>query len=169
VLPCAEAGAPGYRMRERSEEELVAVLEKRGSRRRALLPQIAAALIKHVGALATSGPAKREVQLTRSELEIASLVEKGLSKKAIAQRLVIGVATVKSHVHNILEKLKMTRRSDAAAWLQGHPKVRETSWWSELVHPREIDDPRIRAARRPRADHAGRRDGMGCVNSVPQV
>ncbi len=48
--------------------------------------------------------------LTERENEIAGLVRQGLSNKVIAQRLRISPATVKNHVHNILEKLELTSR-----------------------------------------------------------
>jgi DNA-binding NarL/FixJ family response regulator len=56
--------------------------------------------------------------LTVREREIAELIEQGLSNKEIAERLTIGLPTVKNHVHNILTKLKATRRGQAAAMLR---------------------------------------------------
>ena len=62
------------------------------------------------------GPPPRS--LTAREREIAALIEEGLSNKEIAERLEIGLPTVKNHVHNILTKLKATRRGQAAAMLR---------------------------------------------------
>ena len=53
--------------------------------------------------------------LTPREAEILALVDSGLSNKQIALELCIEVATVKNHVHNILAKLQVSRRSEAAA------------------------------------------------------
>jgi DNA-binding NarL/FixJ family response regulator len=53
--------------------------------------------------------------LTSRELEVVDLIDRGLSNKEIASRLSIEVPTVKNHVHNILEKLGVHRRADAAA------------------------------------------------------
>ena len=124
VLACAEAGARGYVTRDQSGQELIEVLESVVRDEALCSPEIEGALMKRVAALATSAPDDEDVHLTRREFEIASLVEKGLSNKEIAQRLVIEVATVKSHVHNILEKLKATRRADAAAWMRVHGEFR---------------------------------------------
>ena len=55
--------------------------------------------------------------LTQREVEIVGLLARGLSNKEIAGALNIEVATVKNHVHNILEKLHVKRRSEAAARL----------------------------------------------------
>ena len=54
--------------------------------------------------------------LTRRETEILQLVAAGLSNKEIAAQLVITEGTVKNHVHNSLEKLHLTNRTQAAAY-----------------------------------------------------
>jgi DNA-binding NarL/FixJ family response regulator len=56
--------------------------------------------------------------LTVRESQVAGLIAEGLSNKEIATRLCIEVATVKNHVHNILEKLGVKRRFDAVARLR---------------------------------------------------
>lgn len=53
-------------------------------------------------------------KLTRREREIAALMQQDLSNKEIAIRLRIEVATVKNHVHSVLEKLNIHRRAEAA-------------------------------------------------------
>jgi DNA-binding NarL/FixJ family response regulator len=60
----------------------------------------------------------RGLSLTRREREIVVLIDDGLSNKEIAQRLNIEVATVKNHVHNLLEKLHVSTRAQAAAHLR---------------------------------------------------
>ena len=60
-----------------------------------------------------------DARLTERELEVAGLIVEGLSNKQIARRLVIKVSTVKNHVHNILEKLSVSSRGEAAARLRG--------------------------------------------------
>jgi DNA-binding NarL/FixJ family response regulator len=52
-------------------------------------------------------------------VEIVSLIDQGLSNKEIAVKLGIEVATVKNHVHNLLGKLQVHRRAEAAARLRG--------------------------------------------------
>jgi len=56
--------------------------------------------------------------LTSRELQIVRLIEQGLSNKDIARQLAIGVATVKNHVHSILETLRARRRGAAVARLR---------------------------------------------------
>jgi DNA-binding NarL/FixJ family response regulator len=126
VLACAEMGARGYVTRDQSRDDLVQVLESVARGEAVCSPQIAAALMQRVAALATTESTPDGVQLTRRELEIAALVEAGLSNKEIATQLVIEVATVKTHVHNILEKLKVRRRTEAAVVLRQRPELRQT-------------------------------------------
>jgi two-component system, NarL family, nitrate/nitrite response regulator NarL len=119
IVACAEAGAKGYVTRDNGREELLEVLDSVARGETRCSPEVAAALMDRVAALALGAPSSSDVRLTRREAEIVALLEEGLSNKEIAQRLVIEVATVKSHVHNILEKLKLTDRSDAAEWVRG--------------------------------------------------
>src|SRR2546428_573739 len=56
--------------------------------------------------------------LTEREAEIAALIDSGLSNKEIAKQLNVEVATVKNHVHHILEKLHVTTRHEVAALLR---------------------------------------------------
>jgi DNA-binding NarL/FixJ family response regulator len=55
--------------------------------------------------------------LTTREMEVLELISKGYTNQQIAHNLVIEVGTVKNHVHNILEKLNVRSRGEAAAYL----------------------------------------------------
>ena len=63
--------------------------------------------------------------LTPREHEVLSLLARGMPNKAIANALAISNATAKNHVHNILEKLRLHRRSEVAALLRETPRRRE--------------------------------------------
>jgi two-component system nitrate/nitrite response regulator NarL len=58
-----------------------------------------------------------DADLTSRELEVLELIGKGLTNQEISERLVIEVGTVKNHVHSILEKLNVSSRGEAAAYL----------------------------------------------------
>jgi DNA-binding NarL/FixJ family response regulator len=58
--------------------------------------------------------------LTARETQVVELLAAGLSNKDIARRLNIGVATTKSHVHNLLGKLGVQRRAQVARWMRDH-------------------------------------------------
>lgn len=65
---------------------------------------------------APAGPGEGETALTRRETEILQLVAGGLTNKEIANQLTITEGTVKNHVHNALEKLHLSNRTQAAAY-----------------------------------------------------
>jgi two-component system, NarL family, nitrate/nitrite response regulator NarL len=116
VIACAEAGVAGYVSRSASAEELVDTVRSVARGELRCPPRIAATLFHHIGELAAKSrrdPAP--AHLTAREREIVAMLDNGLSNKEIARRLRIRTATVKNHVHNILEKLQVSRRGEAAA------------------------------------------------------
>jgi two-component system nitrate/nitrite response regulator NarL len=120
VLSCAEIGVAGYVPREGSLEDLVAAVESVGRGELLCSPQVAGTLLRRLAALALQrGPESEGPRLTLREREIVGLIDRGLSNKDIARQLGIEVATVKNHVHNILEKLSVRRRGEAAAKVRG--------------------------------------------------
>jgi len=116
VIAFAEAGASGYVAREGSMEDLVAAVESVARGECLLSPDIAAKLFRRVATLARE-PRLEPIQetLTARELDVLRLIEQGLSNKEIATALSIELPTVKNHVHRILEKLNVRRRTAAAA------------------------------------------------------
>jgi two-component system nitrate/nitrite response regulator NarL len=118
VVACAERGAAGYVTRDASVEELTVTIRQAADGEFNCSPRTAGSLIRRLGALAAElklGP--QRVQLTHREREVAALMRQDLSNKEIAIRLRIEVATVKNHVHNVLDKLNVHRRADAARLL----------------------------------------------------
>jgi two-component system, NarL family, nitrate/nitrite response regulator NarL len=119
ILACAEAGVDGYLPRSASAEDLVNVLHGVARGEVMCPPSITGSLFRRIGALALERrPAMAVGRLTARELEIVDLIDEGLSNKQIARRLCIEHSTVKNHVHNVLEKLDVHRRSEAAAWVR---------------------------------------------------
>jgi DNA-binding NarL/FixJ family response regulator len=110
VVACAEAGVAAYADVDASVDALHDVLD--GAARGEFLcpPPLASTLLD---ALARGAPPSPH--LTPRESEIIALVDEGLSNKAIAARLQIRIATVKNHIHNVLEKLQVDGRAAAAA------------------------------------------------------
>jgi len=119
VLAWAEAGLAGYVSRDRSVAELLDAVEGVARGELACPPRISAALLRRIGALALRGVAAGRspavAALTLREREIVSLVSQGLTNKEIARQLGVQLATIKTHVHHILEKLGARRRMDIAA------------------------------------------------------
>lgn len=116
IISCAEAGISGYVTRDGSFDDLAETIESVARGEMPCSPRVAASLLRRVAALATQQEAELpDARLTRRELQIVHLIDEGLSNKEISERLFIEVATVKNHVHNILEKLNVQRRGEAAA------------------------------------------------------
>ena len=121
VLACFEAGAAGYLPQEASLEELLNSIQAVAAGEVLCSPKVTALLVSRI-AEASRERGLRRVQglpnLTRRELEIIALVEEGLSNKEIAVRLEIEIPTVKTHIHNILEKLQLDGRREAAQYVR---------------------------------------------------
>jgi len=117
IIGWAEAGASGYVTQDGSVDELVKTVEAVARDELTCPPRITAALMHRVAALATEQLliTPLSARLSDRELEIVQLIDDGLSNQAIAHRLFITLATVKNHVHNILDKLGVHTRTEAAA------------------------------------------------------
>lgn len=108
-LAGAEVGLVGFVHRDGTLSMLAEAVEEAIAGRLGCTPELAAMLCRRVAALGCGAP-EAPTPLTRRERQIASLVADGLSNKEIAIELHIGPATVKNHIHNILEKLRVRRR-----------------------------------------------------------
>lgn len=121
VLQYVEAGAAGYVLKDDTVDELLENVRAAHSGEALVSPEIAAALMDRVAELAqlfgTVAGINQSADLTERELEVLELIGKGLTNQEIADRLFIEVGTVKNHVHNILDKLNVSSRRDAAAYL----------------------------------------------------
>jgi two-component system, NarL family, nitrate/nitrite response regulator NarL len=119
ILACAEAGAAGFVLRGASLDVLITTIDSVARGEMPCSPRIVSALLRRVAALASLHRSEEaSARLTTREREIVELIDAGLSNKEIAARLHIEVPTVKNHVHNILEKLNVSRRIEAAAQLR---------------------------------------------------
>jgi two-component system, NarL family, nitrate/nitrite response regulator NarL len=124
VIACAEAGVAAFLTREQSVDDLLETLASVARGETRMSPKLAAMLLRRVTVLAAQrpnreGPRSERARLTRREHEVLRLLDEGLSNKQIARRLCIELPTVKNHVHRILEKLAVRRRTEAVAWLHG--------------------------------------------------
>ncbi len=124
ILSFIEAGAVGYVCRENSREELIETIHSVYAGEARVSPTVAAALIARMGELIdrlkqSSGIDGQEIRpvLTEREVQVLGLIAKGYGNQEIAQLLTIELGTVKNHVHNILRKLDVSSRKEAAACL----------------------------------------------------
>lgn len=121
MVDCAESGLAAFVDCNSNVDELVAAVLGALRGELACSPAVAALMCERLATLAASGPRQMSA-LTRREREVAALIGQGLSNKEIACDLRIGPATVKNHVHNILDKLNVKRRSAIVH------QLREFSW-----------------------------------------
>ena len=128
ILDLAAAGTAGYACADADVNDVAAVLDRVMHDELLCSPQAAASLYHQVAALSQDGgpAAAHGSSLSKRELQILYLIDRGLSNKQIAHQLGIEAATVKNHVHNIFDKLKVHRRGEAAACIRTHslPRIR---------------------------------------------
>jgi len=122
VLRYVEAGATGYVLRDHSLEDLIETVRAAQDGKVFVSPQIAAAMMERLSNLARmfsdiENNVSDTTSLSGRELEVLELIGMGFTNQQIAEKLVIEIGTVKNHVHNILEKLNVRTRSEAAAYL----------------------------------------------------
>jgi DNA-binding NarL/FixJ family response regulator len=115
VIACAQQGASGYVARDASAKDLIATVRSIERGELPCSPRVAAMLFRQLASRTRAEPAEGDNGLTIREREVVRLIDRGMSNKEIAATLGIEVTTVKNHVHHVLEKLQVRRRSAAAA------------------------------------------------------
>lgn len=116
IVRGAEAGLAGYLPMDASLDDVVLAVEAAARDELRCSGRVAGALFRRVGALAAQmGRAAASSTLTAREQEVLALLARGCSNMEISRRLFVEVATVKNHVHRILEKLGVKTRGEAAA------------------------------------------------------
>ena len=128
IIAWAEAGVIGYVPSTAALSDLVRLVLDIHSGNQVCSSRVAAGLLRRIalGAVPASGHsagrngATPAPALTQRERQTAQLITTGLSDKEIARQLNISLATTKSHVHNLLGKLSLQRRSQVAKWLREH-------------------------------------------------
>ena len=120
IFPALQAGAISYLLKDVKATELLDAIYRAARGEATLHPRIAARVIKTFRSL-ESEETTLFTALTEREMEVLKLIAKGYSNDRIADQLVISVGTVKGHVSNILSKLHLVDRTQAAAyaWQEG--------------------------------------------------
>jgi DNA-binding NarL/FixJ family response regulator len=117
IVACAEAGVAGYHLRAESLDDLLTIVSRVANGESFCTPKVSAILLRRLSTLAAQQrPEVKELVLTAREVQILRLIELGLSNQEIADRLYIALHTVKNHVHNVLCKLGVSTRAEAAAY-----------------------------------------------------
>ncbi|MFH0991332.1 MAG: response regulator transcription factor [bacterium] len=120
IVEFVEAGASGFILKDATVKEFLGTIRSVAQGAKVLPPSLAGSLFSHVIELALKkkkGTLASAVRMTKREREIIVLIADGLSNKEIAQQLNIATHTVKSHVHNIMEKLALHSRLQIAKFI----------------------------------------------------
>ncbi|MCF7480977.1 two-component system response regulator NarL [Vibrio sp. J1-1] len=117
VLNAISSGADGYLLKDMEPEDIVTNIKQAVLGQLALSDRLTKVLLQSCNKpkkIAQESPLK---SLTNRELEILSLISKGMSNKLIAHELKITDSTVKVHVKNLMKKLNVSSRLEAAVWM----------------------------------------------------
>jgi two-component system, NarL family, response regulator LiaR len=120
IFPAVRAGAISYLLKDVEPDELAAAIRKAAQGEAVIDSRVAARIVKEL-----QGIRKEDVnpftELSEREFDVLKLIAAGKSNAKIAESLVIGESTVKTHIGNILKKLHLEDRTQAAvyAWQQG--------------------------------------------------
>jgi DNA-binding NarL/FixJ family response regulator len=120
IVEFIEAGASGFILKDATVKEFLGTIRSVAQGEKILPPSLTGSLFTHVLELALKekkGKITNVVQMTKREREIIVLISDGMSNKEIAQQLSIATHTVKSHVHNIMEKLALHTRLQIAKFI----------------------------------------------------
>ena len=119
IVEFVEAGASGFILKDATIREFIETVRSVSYGVKILPPTLTGSLFSHVIAVAMKkkkGIVANAVRMTNREREIMVLIAEGLSNKQIAEKLHIATFTVKSHVHNTLEKLALNSRLQIAMY-----------------------------------------------------
>jgi DNA-binding NarL/FixJ family response regulator len=119
IVEFIQAGGSGFVLKSASPQDYVDTIKAVANGEKVLPRVLTASLFTQIVESAIEsgkGIPESAIQLTKREKEIVDLISEGLSNKEIAVRLHIATHTVKSHVHNILEKLALSSRLQIAAF-----------------------------------------------------
>ena len=114
VFSAIKAGAMGYIMKDTSSDELIQAIQDVAQNRPALQPAIARKLMRDIQN--QPGQVQADSALTDREIEILRLVARGQTNQQIADELFLSERTVRTHITNILGKLRLDNRTQAALY-----------------------------------------------------
>jgi len=116
VFPALKAGALGYLLKHSAPEDVLQAIRQAQRGETVLHPAIARMVLRELNRPASAKQPKTTEPLSERELEVLRLLARGMSNQEIADTLVVGEATVRSHVSSILRKLQLASRTQAALY-----------------------------------------------------
>lgn len=120
VIESVMAGAAGYLLKDVDPEQLIAAVEVVAHGRSLLDPASTQAVLAWMQRQGAQAPPDPLAELSETERRILPLIAEGKTNRAIAEELFLSEHTVKTYISNILHKLNLTRRAEAAAFIARH-------------------------------------------------
>lgn len=121
IFPALQAGATAYILKDMKMDRLAEALRKAAQGEVTLHPRVASRVIQEIKSTPEKETLTPGAELTERELDVLKLIANGMANSEIAEKLFISENTVKGHVSNILSKLHLADRTQAAvyAWREG--------------------------------------------------
>lgn len=113
IFPAIEAGAFSYILKTSAADEIVNVIKKAANGENVIEPKVAGKMMSNF----RTEQKKLHDALTEREMEVLLCIGNGLANQEISDKLYIGIKTVKTHVSNILSKLEVQDRTQAAVYV----------------------------------------------------
>lgn len=120
VMQAIGSGAEGYLLKEIDEQGLVRAIKEVAEGRSILDPAVTRRVLNRVKDGAAAPPAGKLDRLSAQERRVLELVAQGMTNKEIGLAMTLSDKTVKNYLSNLMEKLQMSRRSQAAAFYVQH-------------------------------------------------
>jgi DNA-binding NarL/FixJ family response regulator len=123
LFEALKSGAQGYLLKDIRSHKMVEMLQSAMNGEAAITPSLAGRVLAEFRRMSlnqsgSSNGDHEDNSLTERELEVLSLVAKGASDKEVAEKLFVSLNTVKTHIRNILSKLRVDSRKEAAKLAQ---------------------------------------------------
>ena len=127
VVEFVREGVSGFIVKDATFEDFVGTIRSVAAGASVLPPSLTGSLFSQIIEKVARDRVIESVRMTKREREVVELIAEGLSNKEIAQRLNIATYTVKSHVHNILDKLALHTRLEVASYVHTQGSSRPQS------------------------------------------
>jgi len=119
LLRALAGGAAGYVLKDGSRDELIRAIRITAEGGAVVAPTMLPDLLRRIGQMGTILPDRARsprFHLSDRELQVLSLIAKGYTNQQIADKLIVSPTTIKTHVQNILQKLDVSDRTQAAVY-----------------------------------------------------
>ncbi len=120
LFAAIRAGASGYVLKRIGSDDLIRTIEAVGRGESALDPSMTEAIFRELRHTEKNKEAALFAELTSQEMRVLALIADGLTNREIASRLFLGEGTVRNYVSNLLSKLNLSNRAEAAAFAVQH-------------------------------------------------